>query len=206
MIRRSVLGLLASTVLVALPLTPALALDRMLTPEEETLIKEINAHNSAIHTMAGRFLQIDTMGNRAEGMFFLERPNKIAFRYAPPSREQIVSVGKGFFLIDKAEKKVSTYPQDSVPLRQFLKKDINLFEANILDVVSDDTHISITITDDTPAGTVQVALIFDKQSKDLVQWTLTEPSGAELTFSIYDTAFNLELPESLFYINRFFND
>lgn len=199
MIRRAVFGLIAFCLLVA----PTLALDRMLTPEEEDMIRQINEHNTAIHTMAGRFLQIDTMGNRAEGLFFLERPNKISFRYAPPSRQQIVSVGKGFFLIDRAEKKVSTYPQESVPLRQFLKEDINLFEANILDVVMDDTHISVTIIDDTPAGTVQVDLIFDKASKDLVQWTLIEPSGAELTFSIYDVAFNLELPESLFFINRF---
>jgi len=201
MIRRAVFGLIASCLFIM----PALALDRMLTPEEEDMIKQINAHNTAIHTMAGRFVQIDTMGNRAEGMFFLERPNKISFRYAPPSRQQIVSVGEGFFLIDKAEKKVSTYPQDAIPLRQFLKKDINLFEANILDVVMDDTHISVTLIDDTPAGTVQVDLIFDKESKDLVQWTLTEPSGAELTFSIYDVAFNLELPDSLFFINRFFD-
>ncbi len=201
MIRRAVFGLIASCLFVL----PAMALDRMLTPEEEDMIKQINAHNTAIHTMAGRFVQIDTMGNRAEGMFFLERPNKISFRYAPPSRQQIVSVGEGFFLIDRAEKKVSTYPQDSVPLRQFLKKDINLFEANILDVVMDDTHVSVTLIDDTPAGTVQVDLIFDKESKDLVQWTLTEPSGAELTFSIYDVAFNIELPDSLFFINRFFD-
>jgi outer membrane lipoprotein-sorting protein len=205
MIRRAMLGLLASSVLVA-PVTPALALDRMLTPEESQLITDINAHNSAIHTMAGRFLQIDTMGNRTNGLFFLERPNKISFRYAPPSRQEIVSRGNGFFIIDRAEKTVRTFPQESVPLRQFLKDDINLFEANILDVVMDDTHISITITDDTPAGTVQVALIFDKATKDLVQWTLTEPSGAELTFSIYDVAYGLKLPDSLFNINRFFDN
>jgi outer membrane lipoprotein-sorting protein len=202
MIRRAVLGLLASSLFLA----PALALDRMLTPEEEDMIKQINEHNSAIHTMAGRFLQIDTMGNRAEGLFFLERPNKISFRYAPPSRQQIVSVGEGFFLIDRAEKKVSTYPQESVPLRQFLKDDINLFEANILDVVMSDTHMSITIIDETAAGTVQVALIFDRETKDLVQWTLTEPSGAELTFSVYDVEKNIELPPSLFFINRFFDN
>ncbi len=199
MIRRALFGLFALCALT----TSALALDRMLTEDEGLLIQEINAHNSAIHTMAGRFLQIDTMGNRSTGLFFLERPNKIAFRYAPPSHKQIVSVGDGFFLIDREEKTVSTYPQDSVPLRQFLTDDINLFGANIIDVVSSETHISITLADETPAGTVEVALIFDKQTKELVQWTLTEPSGAELTFSIYDVAIGLELPPALFFINRF---
>ncbi len=202
MIRRAVLFFVALGFLA----TPALALDRMLTEEEAMLIQEINAHNTAIHTMAGRFLQIDAMGNRSTGLFFLERPNKIAFRYAPPSRKQIVSVGKGFFLIDREEKTVSTYPQDSVPLRQFLTDDINLFSANIIDVVMSDTHISITLADESPIGTVQVALIFDKQTKELVQWTLTEPSGAEMTFSIYDVEIDLELPDSLFFINRFMDN
>lgn len=180
---------------------PATALDRPLTPEEEQLITEINAHNTAIRTMAGRFQQIDTYGNRTEGTFFLERPNKIAFRYAPPSREQIVSVGNGFYIVDRKEQTVRTYPQENVPLRQFLKEEINLFEANIVDVVSSDDFISVTISDDTPIGIVEVALIFDIMTKDLVQWTLTEPSGAELTFSVYDVEQNIELPQALFTFN-----
>lgn len=199
MIRRAVLGLIAFGAM----LSPAFGLDRMLTEEEGQLIQEINAHHSAIKTMAGRFEQIDTMGNRTKGLFFLKRPDKIAFRYAPPSRQQIISVGEGFFLVDRAERKVQTYPQDSVPLRQFLTDDINLFAANIYDVVSSESHIAITLTDETMAGTVEVALIFDKETKDLVQWTLTEPSGAELTFSVYDVETGLELPETLFTIPRF---
>ncbi|MBU1174845.1 MAG: outer membrane lipoprotein carrier protein LolA [Alphaproteobacteria bacterium] len=202
MIRRAVLGLIALGMLI----TPASALDRMLTEEEAVLIQEINAHHSEIKTMAGRFEQIDTMGNRTKGLFFLKRPDKIAFRYAPPSRQQIVSVGEGFFLIDRGERTVQTYPQDSVPLREFLTDDINLFSANIFDVVSSETHISVTLIDDTPVGSVEVALIFDKLTKDLVQWTLTEPSGAELTFSVYDVEVGLELPETLFTIPHFFSE
>ena len=90
------------------------------------------------------------MGNRTEGLFFLERPDKISFRYAPPSRQQIVSVGHGFYLIDRAEKTVRTYPQESVPLRQFLKQEINLFDANILDVVTSDTHMSADASSTRP--------------------------------------------------------
>ena len=204
MIRRDLLALIALGVCATA--TPALAIDRMLTEEEGVLMQEINAHNSAIETMAGRFQQIDAMGNRSNGLFFLKRPNKIAFRYAPPSRKQIVSVGEGFFLIDRAEKTVQSYPQDSVPLRQFLTEDVNLFSANVFDVVSSDTHISITLVDETMAGTVQVALIFDKETKELVQWTLTEPSGAEMTVSIYDVETGLELPDTLFIIPHFFAD
>lgn len=178
---------------------PATALDRILTPEEKQIITEIGTHNSAISTMVGRFLQIDTVGNRTEGTFFLQRPDKIRFRYAPPSREEILSFGKGFYIIDRREKTQFAYPQNQVPLRQFLQEEIDLFSTNIVDVVSSEEFISITISDDTIVGTVEVTLIFELATKELRQWTLTEPSGAELTFSLYDVENNVEIPKSLFY-------
>ncbi len=186
----------------ALSLTnPVLALERTLTPEEETLIRAIGEYNSAIKTMAGRFLQIDSAGGRAKGTFFLERPDKIRFRYAPPSREEIISVGRGFYIIDRKERTKYAYPQDKVPLRQFLTDKIDLLAANISDVVMSDTFISISIFDESPVGTVKVALIFDIASLELVQWTLTEPNGGELTFSIYDVVRDVPIPKSFFYID-----
>lgn len=203
MIRRTLLALAASG-LALLAAGPGFALDRQLSPEEEQLIRDIGAHNSAIKTMVGRFLQIDTQGGRIEGTFFLERPGKIRFRYNPPSREEIISVGRGFYVIDRKEQTQYAYPQDRVPLRQFLEAEIDFFKTNIVDVVSSDTYMSITLSDDTPIGVVEVALIFDVQTKDLAQWTLTEPSGAELTFSLYDVEKNVEIPKSFFYIDPTF--
>ena len=201
MIRRTLLALAAA----ALAVFPALAQEaRQLTPEEVTLIEEINAHNSGIRTMVGRFLQIDTQGQRIEGTFFLERPGKILFRYNPPSNEQIISVGRGFYVVDRKEKTQYAYPQDKVPLRQFLDAEINLFNANIVAVDHSADYFTITLQDDTPAGIVRVSLVFDKESKGLRQWTLVEPSGAELTFSLYDVEMGVEIPRSFFYIDPTF--
>ena len=179
---------------------PALALDRALTAEEQTLIANIGAHNSAIRSMVGRFLQIDTNGGRTEGTFFLERPDKIAFRYAPPSREEIVSVGRGFYVLNRRDETFYAYPQDSIPLRQFLGEQIDLLNANVVDVTSSDGYMSVTVIDETVAGTVQVSLIFDTDTLELAQWNLVEPSGAELTFSLYDVEKDVEIPRSYFSI------
>jgi outer membrane lipoprotein-sorting protein len=200
MIRRSFIALAAAATLVS----PALALDREMTPEEQQLITDINAHNSGVKTMVGRFLQVDTSGARIEGTFFLERPGKILFRYNPPSYEQIVSVGRGFYVVDRKEQTQYAYPQDKVPLRQFLDSDINLFNANITAIDQSADYASVTLQDDTPAGVVVVSLVFDKESKDLRQWTLVDPSGSELTFSLYDVEFGVEIPKSYFYIDPTF--
>jgi outer membrane lipoprotein-sorting protein len=205
MIRRSFLAFAA-----LIAAFPALAQEqgaaepRVLTDAEKQLITEINEHNSAIKTMVGRFLQLDTQGSRIEGTFFLERPGKILFRYNPPSYEQIVSVGRGFYVVDRKEKTQYAYPQDKVPLRQFLDSKIDLFKANIVAIAQSDDYLSLTLQDDTPAGVVRVALVFDTESKDLKQWTLTEPSGSELTFSLYDVDKDVEIPKSYFYIDPTF--
>ncbi len=205
MIRRTFLAFAA-----LLAAFPALAQEqggaepRRLTDAEKQLIGEINEHNSAIKTMVGRFLQIDTQGSRIEGTFFLERPGKILFRYNPPSYEQIVSVGRGFYVVDRKEKTQYAYPQDKVPLRQFLDAKIDLLKANVVAIAQSDDYLSLTLQDDTPAGIVRVALVFDTESKDLKQWTLTEPSGSELTFSLYDVDKNVDIPKSYFYIDPTF--
>ncbi len=202
MIRRSFLALAATfAALPAFSQEQGAAEPREITDAERKLITEINTYNSSIKTMVGRFLQIDTQGQRIEGTFFLERPGKILFRYNPPSSEQIVSVGRGFYVVDRKEKTQYAYPQDKVPLRQFLDSQIDLFKANIVALAQSDDYFSVTLQDETPAGIVRVALVFDTESKDLKQWTLTEPSGSELTFSLYDVDKDVEIPKSYFYID-----
>ena len=204
MLRRSLLALMATSLVLPATLSLAQEAPRRLTEEEIALINAISAHNSQIRTMAGRFNQIDTQGYRAEGTFYLERPGKIRFRYDPPSRQEIMSIGQGFYVIDRKEKTQYAYPQDKVPLRQFLDAEIDLFKANLVAIAQSDDYVSLTLQDDTPRGIVRVALVFDTESKDLKQWTLTEPSGNELTFSLYDVEYGVEIPKAYFYIDPTF--
>lgn len=185
--------------------TSSLALDRPLTPEENQLILDISTHNSAIRSMAGRFLQIDTEGTRTEGTFYLVRPSKIRFRYNPPSHQEIVSNGRGFYVLDRQDKTYYAYPQQSVPLRQFLGDQIDFSKSNVIDVTTTETYLTLTITDDTVAGTVEVSLIFDKDSKELMQWTLVNPNGTELTFSLYDVQKDVKIPDAYFGIDATYN-
>ena len=205
MIRRTLLALIAALSLAAA--WPAGAQEpRQLTPEEIDVINKISAHNSAIKTMVGRFLQIDTQGQRIEGTFFLQRPGKVLFRYNPPSYEQIISIGRGFYVVDRKERTQYAYPQDKVPLREFLESDINLLRSNIVAIDQSADYLSLTLQDDTPAGVVMVDLIFDLETYDLRQWVLTEPSGAQLTFSLYDVEKDVEIPRTFFSIDASFRN
>ncbi|MBI4922178.1 MAG: outer-membrane lipoprotein carrier protein LolA [Devosia nanyangense] len=199
MLRRSLLALIA--VSAALPMAAFGQEARTLTPEETDLINAVSGHNSAITTMVGKFLQIDTQGQRIEGIFYLQRPGKIRFRYNPPSREEILSIGNGFYVIDRKEKTQYAYPQDKVPLRQFLDERIDLLHAGLVAIDQSANYLSLTLQDETPAGTIKVALVFDKETQDLVQWVLTNPDGTDLTFSLYDIEKGVEIPPAYFYLN-----
>lgn len=194
-------ALLSALVLMAALAGPATAQARSLSPDEEFLLQEISQHNTEIRTMAGRFVQIDSQGGRIEGTFWLSRPDNVRFRYGPPSREEIISQGSGFYVIDREARTQQAYSQEHVPLRQFLGDTVNLIASNLSDVVMSETHVSVMITDDSPIGVVQVSLIFDRQTLELVQWSLIEPSGVETTFSIYDTQKNIEIPNHYFHLD-----
>ena len=199
MIRRDALLLGLSALLATA--TQSFAQGRALSAEDQQLIADIGTHNTKIRTMVGRFLQVDTDGGKTEGTFFLERPNKVRFRYNPPSREEIVSVGRGFYVLNRAEKTYYAYPQDAIPLRQFLGDTIDFTKVNLVNVRRNDTYLTLTLNDDTVAGTVEVSLIFDVETKDLTQWSLVQPNGSELTFSLYDVEKDQKIPRSYFSID-----
>jgi len=180
--------------------TASSSLERPLTEEEIQIITDISQHHSGVEQMAGRFLQLDSGGNRSEGIFYLKRPNKIRFKYAPPSYEEVLSVGKGFYVINRKEQSKFAYPQSRVPLRQFLSDEIDLFSANITEVVKTEEMIAVGVSDETPAGPVSVTMIFNLETKEIEQWTLTEPNGNEVTFSIYDTTTEIDIPKAYFYL------
>lgn len=201
LLHKFVLVLGSAIIMAVVPLHSAASIERELTPEEITAVNEISAYNSEISSMAGRFIQVDSQGNRAEGVFFLTRPDQIRFKYAPPSRQEILSVGKGFYVVDRKEKTKVAYPQDKIPLRQFLTDRVDLLNTNISEIILTDTLLAVSIVDDTEIGRIEITLIFDLETKDLTQWTLTEPNGNDLTFSIYDVIKNAEIPSSYYYID-----
>ena len=172
-----------------------------LSIEDREIIDRISAHHSAISSLVGRFTQIDQQGNQLDGVFYLQRPDKVRFRYSPPSSEEIISTGRGFYVIDRAARTRSVFAQDQVPLRQFLTDRIDLLSANLTDVVRTTETISISLADMTPIGEVRVTLIFEIATGNLRQWALIEPNGGQLTFSIFDTIEGVAIPARYFSID-----
>ena len=119
----------------------------------------------------------------------------------PVLADNVITFSDGDALADHVESRCYGQSDDCPYVYGAVVFDkIDLLNANVLDVTTSDGYMAITVVDETVAGTVQVSLIFDVETKDLSQWSLVEPSGAELTFSLYDVEKDVEIPRSYFSI------
>jgi len=55
-----------------------------------------------------------------------------------------MSIGQGFYVIDRKEKTQYAYPQDKVPLRQFLDSEIDLLHAGLVAIDQSDDYLDLT--------------------------------------------------------------
>ncbi len=104
-----------------------------LTSEQTASIQEISAYINGFTTLQGEFTQISPKGNISTGVFYISKPGKMRFEYAPPNPFLIVSDGKWLTVKNREKEKGDQYPLSQTPLRLVLNQDVDLIrEANIL--------------------------------------------------------------------------
>ena len=88
--RRAFLGAVLATV----ASLPALAAEPLkLSPEQQTAVNAISDYLNSFKTLQGEFTQISPKGNMSQGIFYIAKPGKMRFEYAPPNPFLIVSDG-----------------------------------------------------------------------------------------------------------------
>ena len=88
--------------------------------EQAKAIERINAYFNNITNLQGSFEQVDSTDKRTTGRFYVQRPGKIRFDYAPPSGLRIIADGKNLAIEDSDLKTVEKYPIQSTPFRLLL--------------------------------------------------------------------------------------
>ena len=83
-------------------------------------VERINAYFNNITNLQGSFEQVDATNKRTTGRFYVQRPGKIRFDYAPPSGLRIVADGSSLAIEDSDLRTVEKYPIQSTPFRLLL--------------------------------------------------------------------------------------
>lgn len=155
-------------------LTPA-----TMTEQQKTVVIQINEYLNKLSDLNGRFLQVNPDDGRQKGKFYIKRPGRIRFDYAPPSLQVIISDGDYLSIEDRDINTVDRYPLENTPFRILLAKDVNILRDAIIKTVTEtDEETSITMIDRKGKAIGQIELFFNKDPEfELREWKVTDSSG-----------------------------
>ena len=200
------LALSLAAALAPLPLMAAGTPAGQLSPAEQETLGEINTYFNSVKTMHGDFVQFGPDGDQVEGKFYLERPGKIRFYYNPPAQLDIIADGKSVSVKDRKLNTQDIWPLSETPLRFLLADQIDLTkDTNVVGVVVETDLVTIVVEDRTTFNSGKLTLIFDAQTFDLKQWTVTDAQGMDTSVAIYNITANGPSNPKLFVIDYLAN-
>jgi outer membrane lipoprotein-sorting protein len=160
----------------------------LIGPEQAEAVQRINAYFNNITNLQGSFEQVDSTNKRSTGRFYVQRPGKIRFDYAPPSALRIVADGSFLAIEDSDLKTVEKYPIQSTPFRLLLADAVDLGrDARIVGVETQEGTLAISLEDKTGDAAGSIKLLFDNgPDLTLKQWMITDAQGLTTSVTVND--------------------
>lgn len=172
-----------------------------LDDQANALITKVNAYFNGMDNLQGEFLQTDAEAKQQKGKFFIKRPGRFRFVYAPPSKLIIVSDGELLSFEDHDLKHADRYPLDSTPLRILFAETVDILrDARVVDLYEDQDLATVTIQDKSEDNTGQIKLLFAKAGADieLREWVITSPEGGDTRIEIASLDWDKTIEDKLF--------
>jgi outer membrane lipoprotein-sorting protein len=197
--RRAFLGV-AFAAVAALPAAAAEPLK--LSPEQQTAVNAISDYLNSFKTLQGEFTQISPKGNMSQGVFYIAKPGKMRFEYAPPNPFLIVSDGTWLTIKNVKKEKGDQFPLSQTPLRLVLGNKVDIVkDTSVLDYQEQDGILTVTVEDKkNTLGSGQLTLVFDQTRKVLQQWIVTDGKGRKTTVSLENLQAGIEPDPKLFVV------
>lgn len=174
-----------------------------LSEDDNAAVTLLNTYLNEIVNMKGEFTQTSPRGQIANGVFYISKPGKMRFEYAPPSPLLVVSDGRWVTVTNTKRKKDDQYPLAATPLKLVLAGEVNLFEqAVILKVESQDNLVAVTMEEKDQLVAGQLTMVFDREANDLVQWIILDGKGQRTTVQLSNVDKEVEPDPKLFVVKR----
>lgn len=174
-----------------------------LSEDDNAAVTLLNTYLNEIVNMKGEFTQTSPRGQVANGVFYISKPGKMRFEYAPPSPLLVVSDGRWVTVKNTTRNKDDQYPLAATPLKLVLAGEVNLFEqAIILKVESEDNLVAVTMEEKDQLVAGQLTMVFDREANDLVQWIILDGKGQRTTVQLSNVDKEVEPDPKLFVVKR----
>ena len=174
-----------------------------LTEDDKAALVQLNAYLNEIRTMSGEFTQTSPRGQVANGIFYIAKPGKMRFEYAPPSPLLVVSDGSWVTVQNTARNSDDQYPLSTTPLKLVLSDQVNLFDqAVILNVEHQESLSAITMQEKGQLVAGQLTMVFDRANNELVQWIIIDGKGQRTSVQLSNIDKSANPNPDLFVVER----
>jgi len=169
------------------------------SPDQVAIIQKINTYFNTLKNLEGNFLQTDADDKRKKGRFYIERPGKVRFDYALPSRQKIISDGRYLAVEDHDLNTTDRYPIESTPFRLLLTPDVDLLrDARIVALDVGQGIVVVTLEDRASDAAGQIRLFFDWPELQLKEWIVSDPQGLNTRIELANLELNKVTDPKLF--------
>ena len=165
-----------------------------------TDIARVETYLSGISTITADFTQVDGRGALASGKFYLQRPGKMRWEYAPPTPILIVCDGSVLTYYDSELKQVSYVGIDDT-LAAFLTRPViklNSAGTKLSDFLSANQMIRATVIQTKKPDEGSLTLEFSDAPLQLRQLVITDATGNRTPIQLQNIKYGEKLPSSLF--------
>ena len=163
-------------------------------------IARVEAYLTNLTSMVADFDQVDAEGNTATGKFFLKRPGKMRWQYAPPTPILLVSNGKTITYYDSSLDQINYLAVDESLAAFLAEPEIQLDSENTLleKFESKDGVIRATVSRKEAPEEGTLTLEFADKPLKLSQMVISDASGNATTVRFENAQHGITFPDSLF--------
>ncbi len=147
-------------------------------------------------------MQFGPSGEQTSGKFYLSRPGKIRFDYADPAALTVQSDGRTVGVNNRKLKTWDFYPLRTTPLKLLLDEKIESSNKAIKSVKQEADLTTVVMSDKSVFGNSKITLMFDPDTFDLRQWTITDAQGKDTSVMIFNVQENVKLSKRLFQMDK----
>jgi outer membrane lipoprotein-sorting protein len=176
-----------------------------LTEQQGALLDKVETYLNDMRNLKGEFTQVGPAGTISTGVFYISKPGKMRFEYAPPNPFLVVSDGRWVTVKNEAKNKADQYPVSATPLNLILAENVDLQSAEVMSVEEKEGAVWVTIESKDKIVPGQLVLIYDLTQSTLQQWIVVDGQGRKTTVSIANVEntgspdpmlFKVEVPNS----------
>lgn len=196
---RRLIAAFALMVCTALPAGAQTAKPAVLSLQDRSDIARAETYLSGIRAMSAKFLQVNSDGGIARGLFYLQRPGKMRFEYAPPT--PILMIADGLLLIyhNRELNETTNLPLGSTPVGILVRESVKLSDDVTVTRVERGPgvlRISLRKTSDPDQG--ELTLIFSDKPFRLEQWEVLDSQRKTTRVTLVDARLEDKLDSDLF--------